>query len=271
VESDPGGVIGTKWACDVANVCQAVVGDILEGEPAAMGALTRRLRRDLPRPSSAGEAVWVRVMLAGFLSREAGSLHDRYHAKFAPAQCRIRPPAEESVLWLDQRYTIDTLLDGCAQRFRNWFTAHHQLPPALRAVQLLRDNYQDALVARRLQLEVGCSRTTLIQQFRAQFGVTPAQYLARLRIREGIRLLRESRAPVEEVAAQVGYRSANKFHRRVLRETKLAPSQLRNMEAAAVHRVMQERVPLESAARKAQRSPETAKCQPASGTAHGDG
>jgi AraC-like DNA-binding protein len=246
VEPDVDGVIGTKWACDVANVCQAAVGDIIEGEPGGIGELTRRLRRDLPRPSSAGEIVWVRVMLSGFLTRATGSLHDRFHTKFAPAPCRVRPPAENSGLWLDQRNSVDSLLDGCAQRFLDWFTAHHQLPAAIRAVQLLRVGYKDSLVARRLQLEIGCSRTTLIQQFRAQFGVTPAQYLARLRVREGIRLLRESHAPVEEVAARVGYRSANKFHRRVLRETKLSPSQLRKMDAGALHQMMQERVPLQS-------------------------
>lgn len=57
------------------------------------------------------------------------------------------------------------------------------------------------------------SKRTLWRRFREQVGLTPAQWLARERIRRAQHLLETTRLPIERIATEAGFRSAS-----VLRE-----------------------------------------------------
>ena len=52
------------------------------------------------------------------------------------------------------------------------------------------------------------STRTLSRHFRAQIGTTPADWIARARIRRAQRLLETTELTVERLAAEVGFRSA---------------------------------------------------------------
>jgi len=60
---------------------------------------------------------------------------------------------------------------------------------------------------------LGVSMSTLRRKFRERLGISPAQYLTRLRMNEAKRLLGETLMPIKEIAARCGYGSAIAFHR----------------------------------------------------------
>jgi transcriptional regulator GlxA family with amidase domain len=73
----------------------------------------------------------------------------------------------------------------------------------------LKQDLSLAVVARHARM----STRTLWRRFREQVGLTPAQWLARARVRQAQHLLETTRLPIERIAAEAGFRSAS-----VLRE-----------------------------------------------------
>ncbi len=76
--------------------------------------------------------------------------------------------------------------------------------------------YMEANFSRRLTLEelgrtLYVSPEHLIRLFRRETGITPHEYLNRLRLARADQLLRFTRLPVEEVAARVGFRQSSHF------------------------------------------------------------
>jgi transcriptional regulator GlxA family with amidase domain len=82
-------------------------------------------------------------------------------------------------------------------------------PLLLWIVQNLEEPLSLALIARHF----GMSRRTLSRRFREQVGTSPAQWIAKARIRRAQELLETTALPIERVAEGAGFRSAS-----VLRE-----------------------------------------------------
>ena len=57
------------------------------------------------------------------------------------------------------------------------------------------------------------SRSTINRNFLRTVGITPAQYLSKLRMNHAAELLQNSRLPVGEIALRCGYRDSNYFSR----------------------------------------------------------
>ncbi|SDJ25868.1 AraC-type DNA-binding protein [Ferrimonas sediminum] len=69
------------------------------------------------------------------------------------------------------------------------------------------------------------SPSQLLRQFKALTGMTPYAWLARLRLEQGMALLRQG-LPIAEVALQVGYYDQSHFTKAFKRQFLVAPSQL---------------------------------------------
>jgi AraC family transcriptional regulator of arabinose operon len=78
-----------------------------------------------------------------------------------------------------------------------------------------------------LCLQLDTHRSTLFRQFRRRHGVAPIQYLNRLRLREALRLLRETRLAVAEVARRSGIGGPAYLSRLVRRATGQSPRAFR--------------------------------------------
>ena len=81
--------------------------------------------------------------------------------------------------------------------------------------------------------KVGLSRSALAQRFVGLIGTPPMEYLMRWRILLAARHLRESRAPVIRIAADVGYESEAAFNRAFKREFGVPPAAWRRQAAVA--------------------------------------
>ena len=83
-----------------------------------------------------------------------------------------------------------------------------------------------------------------MERFTSTVGLTASEYLVRVRVRQGLGLLRTTAASVEDVARLVGYQSSNKFYGRVRSYTGLKPSQVRTLEARRFEHMLDECIPL---------------------------
>lgn len=68
---------------------------------------------------------------------------------------------------------------------------------------------------------------TLARRFEQAMGLTPLQFVQRLRAEHALHLLRSTALPQQAVATQVGYADANALRRLLLREAGVSPSQVR--------------------------------------------
>ena len=78
-----------------------------------------------------------------------------------------------------------------------------------------------------LSAEAGIHRTTLLRIFQRKLGISPREYLARFRIEQALRLLRETLLPIGEIAAQSGFHPGNHFCRAIRRRCGRTPAEFR--------------------------------------------
>ena len=233
-----------EWASSMRNVQQAVVGDLLDGELSGLRRAVRRMKDDLPACANSAESLFLRQALVAFVDRSARQLHDRFHASVDRRECSMSPPLEREDVWLSRDRPIGDLLDGWMEGYVAWFSAHHNVPLVWRAKEMLREHAAESWTTARLARQVGCCSTTLLQQFVHSLGMSPAEYLARVRVREGLRRLWTTTDTVESASIYAGYRSCNKFYRRVIRYTGTTPAALRGLEWEAFERRLDDCLPL---------------------------
>jgi transcriptional regulator GlxA family with amidase domain len=96
-----------------------------------------------------------------------------------------------------------------------------------RALALIHQHYAKPWSLERLAKEIGVSRTVLAVRFRTLVGASPMAYLARWRMLQAARLLRESRATMADVAEKVGYTSEAAFAKAFKRTLARTPGEVR--------------------------------------------
>ncbi|UTH75705.1 AraC family transcriptional regulator [Chromobacterium sp. IIBBL 290-4] len=102
--------------------------------------------------------------------------------------------------------------------------ADRRLSPLLRA---LHDDLAAPWSLESMAARAGMSRSAFARHFRSSVGDTPLNHLTVWRIRRAQALLRESRLPLAEVAARVGYDSDAAFQRAFKRLTGQPPGEYR--------------------------------------------
>lgn len=99
-----------------------------------------------------------------------------------------------------------------------------------RAVEIMQAHYQEAgLNVNTLADTLGCHRATLTRRFVEMMGVSPGEYLSRLRMQEASALLRNSLLPVREIGEKVGIPNHSHFSRAIKRATGRTPGALRKL------------------------------------------
>jgi transcriptional regulator GlxA family with amidase domain len=85
----------------------------------------------------------------------------------------------------------------------------------------------------------GVSEAHFARSFKEAFGVPPHRYLLTRRIERAKALLRDTDAPIMEIAFQTGWNSLGTFGRVFRDVTGESPSELRTREQACAHRLDQ--------------------------------
>jgi AraC-like DNA-binding protein len=232
------------WACAVLNVCQGMLSYTLDGDPGCVDAIADRLRAELPPPQTVTESVYVGHQLVAILEGIGEALHTQFHFRFVRGDCGLRPDHLYTRLMPGPRLTAGEVIAVWQALFRRWFDEHHEYPPALRAKMLLQRRFSDPWTVTSLAQAIGTSRSTLLADFQEAFGMRPAEYVTRLRLREGLRRFRDPKLDALEAVNSVGYKSLAKFAARQRRYTSQTPSRIRRMSAGDFEALLNERLRL---------------------------
>lgn len=118
-----------------------------------------------------------------------------------------------------------------------------------RAVALTASGFARASVGR-MAHALAVSSRQLRRALHQELGCTPAAYLTRVRVEAGALLLRRTSAPIEEIAATVGFADASHFSRCFRRWLGCRPGQYRRATLTASGTAPAPRHPNGSAARR---------------------
>jgi AraC family transcriptional regulator len=100
-------------------------------------------------------------------------------------------------------------------------------------IQLVQDyiaaNLDAALTIAELSAVVNLSPHHFAELFRKTIGLTPHQYVLKVRIDQAMVLLKNTRQPIVAIAQQVGFQTQSHFTRIFRQHTKVTPKQFRNL------------------------------------------
>jgi AraC-like DNA-binding protein len=96
-----------------------------------------------------------------------------------------------------------------------------------RAMRLLRQDFERPPSVTRLASQVGLSRQKLQYGFREVYGDTVAQVRDRLRMEHALALVRDSRAPMTDIALETGYEYLASFTRAFRNAFGMSPTEMR--------------------------------------------
>ena len=99
------------------------------------------------------------------------------------------------------------------------------------AIDYMRDHLNEPFSVGKLVNHIGYGRSRLFELFRANTGMTPSDYLRRLRLEAARGLLTDTSRPVTEIAFKVGFNSSQYFSTVFLQYTGVTPTGFRSRVA----------------------------------------
>lgn len=174
---------------------------------------------------SVPQAEWDQVPMARKLHERATRLGNR--ALMAGYRLRRELQAWDSASALAVESETQLLLSEALLELR---LADESRPPwLLRAREQLHDAGGGTPGLTELAAQADLHPVYFSRAFRQHYGCSPGEYLRRIRLERASGLLRHSRLPLAEVAAQCGYFDQSHFNRAFLRNYRLTPGAFRQL------------------------------------------
>ncbi|WP_028561019.1 AraC family transcriptional regulator [Paenibacillus pinihumi] len=175
-----------------------------------------------------------------------------------PDSCVIHAEPDEQIM-AEYRYMQDALNDTTYPQLADLKASGHlqlllyqlalankaQLAPAAvmesemqrqisRTVSWLNLQYAQPLSIDHIAKSLGYHRTYLSKMFRAATGLSPMQYLLRIRMERAAQLLKEGQLSIKQIASSVGYNDALYFSKQFRKWSGLTPSAYSKQDASSM-------------------------------------
>ena len=104
---------------------------------------------------------------------------------------------------------------------------NHKVETIKTAITYIREHYQEKIYIRDLASQIGLNEQYFCRFFKKAIGLSPVEYLNEYRIRQAIRLLKDSTLPITEISLECGYNNMGNFLREFRKYTGTTPLQYR--------------------------------------------
>lgn len=109
---------------------------------------------------------------------------------------------------------------------------HRVLSWVSKSLDYIRLHATEGITVQQIARLAGLNRTYFSTEFRSAIGVSPVEYIARVRMDKAKELLSQSTATVTEIAYSVGYTSLYSFTRAFKNHCRMSPTDYRNLHTA---------------------------------------
>lgn len=147
---------------------------------------------------------------------------------FCRPSCKAKTPMRENVVFFDNSEA------ATAAGFRPCKKCRPDkvvFEPDLELVKSARDifdaNYTVAMEVGLTARQLGVSPNHLARLFKKQLGITPAQYIAGLRVDKAAELLRQANTGILDIAYHTGFKSLSNFYKCFKEKTGFTPGEYR--------------------------------------------
>ncbi len=203
---------GSDYVHSLANACQRFVGSIAILESGAFRAGVTELLADVPATTSEMEALMMWQKLRHATERGASDHHALFHRFFGGSSCLFQTGSLPSAVGFE-RETIQHAVRRWTESYMARFEGEHMWPVAVRAAAILRACFSKRWEIDEISRAVGASAATLERRFSKVYGVTVGQYLALVRVRAALVVIRAGDTCIESIGLQIGYRSSKDLYR----------------------------------------------------------
>lgn len=138
--------------------------------------------------------------------------------------CKSKRPRRENVCFFDTAKEAREAGFRPCKRCRSDLLDYQPIKEiAERAKQLLEDSFYKSCELNRELKELGVSKHRMAEIFKEEYGVTLAEYVGNLRLKEAKRLLRETKEEIINIAYAVGFGGISSFYRFFKNGTGVSP------------------------------------------------
>ena len=199
--------IRSEWMFQVRSACQQFGCKIFQADRSDFELAINDLHRAVAAPDTLQEAGALKELLTLCSVAGGTNFHRDYHRRRPEAQCITSPVEAAMRVWSLHDEDPRATWARWGRAFLSAFDATHPSSPTDRAAAILRARFQNPPNLTELADLAGTSRTVLTSDFRRRMGMSPGEYLTRVRLRRFVDDMRKPGANAGRLAEQVGYTS----------------------------------------------------------------
>ncbi|MEG6584250.1 bifunctional transcriptional activator/DNA repair enzyme AdaA [Dendrosporobacter sp. 1207_IL3150] len=147
---------------------------------------------------------------------------------FCRPSCRAKSPLRENVVFFNS--STDALEAGyrsCKKCRPDMLIYEPDLELVNKLKEIFNQNYDQTICLSAVSQQLGVSASHLIRLFKQYIGLTPAQYILRLRLDKAIELIEQTEINITEIAYMTGFRSISSFYKYFKLQTSRKPNDYR--------------------------------------------
>jgi len=147
---------------------------------------------------------------------------------FCRPSCKSKTPTQDNVVFFDN--AAQAMASGfrpCKKCCPDKIVYEPELEIIKKAMDLFNETYNQQVNLEYASRQLGVSINHLIKIFKKHIGLTPFQYISKMRIDRAKMLLKQGDISILEIAYSVGYESLSTFYRCFKDQTGYTPNEYR--------------------------------------------
>jgi AraC family transcriptional regulator of adaptative response / methylphosphotriester-DNA alkyltransferase methyltransferase len=145
---------------------------------------------------------------------------------FCRPSCKSKTPMRVNVVFFDDAAkAIESGFRPCKRCCPDEIVFQPDLELIKKAKELFDDNYTRHIDLAQISKQLGVSPNHLIKLFKLHCGLTPKQYIIKIRVAKAVKLLEQTHASIVEIAYAAGFKSLSSFYKCFKDQTGYTPSE----------------------------------------------
>ena len=147
---------------------------------------------------------------------------------FCRPSCKAKTPARKNVIFFDG--AVNAISEGfrpCKKCRPDKAVFEPDLELVKKTKDILEANYDKAIGLSNISKQLGVSANHLARLFKQNSGITPTQYITKLRVKRSLELLGQEDKNILEISCMTGFNSLSNFYKHFKEQMGQTPNEYR--------------------------------------------